>query len=191
LQYKQMVVYTKGRSDADKFVGRAVSGDLTKGVPMVVLINEGTASAAEIVAGALQDQKRAIIMGVRSFGKGSVQTVFPLDNGMGAIKLTTARYYTPSGRSIQAEGIVPDVEVQNLHIPETVKPDEVFSIREAGLENHLTPEQQKTDQQLMQSLLHDEKQADKLPLIYRDYQLYQALNLLKGLTVAHNNTQSM
>ena len=92
-------------------VSRPKGGDLTKGKPLIVLINGGSASASEIVAGALQDQKRATILGTRSFGKGSVQTIIPLGSDNGALQLTTARYYTPSGRSIQAKGIVPDIEV--------------------------------------------------------------------------------
>ena len=105
------IVSTRGRNPEEDQRFTAHGGDLTKGKPLIVLINGGSASASEIVAGALQDQKRATILGTRSFGKGSVQTIIPLGSGNGALRLTTARYFTPSGRSIQAKGIVPDIEV--------------------------------------------------------------------------------
>jgi len=110
-----VIVSVKGRTDDNKLVRSAKAGDLIKGAPIVVLVNAGSASASEIVAGALQDHRRAIIMGQRTFGKGSVQTVIPIGKDT-AIKLTTARYYTPSGRSIQAEGIEPDIVLDNLKI---------------------------------------------------------------------------
>lgn len=128
------IVSTRGRNAEETQVFNAKAGDLTKGKPVVVLINGSSASAAEIVAGALQDHKRATVMGTRSFGKGSVQTIIPL-GGNGAVRLTTARYYTPAGRSIQAKGIEPDIEV----IPEV--PDELKgkdeTKGEAGLRGHL------------------------------------------------------
>src|SRR4029077_6877147 len=102
---------TRGRNIHETQRFRARRGDLTKGKPIIVLINGGSASAAEIVAGALQDNKRAMLVGTRSFGKGSVQTIIPLGAGKGALRLTTARYFTPSGHSIQAKGISPDIEV--------------------------------------------------------------------------------
>ncbi len=105
------IVSTRGRNAEETQRRAAHPGDLTKGKPVIVLINGGSASASEIVAGALQDHKRATLVGTRSFGKGSVQTIIPLGSGNGALRLTTARYYTPSGKSIQAKGIVPDIEV--------------------------------------------------------------------------------
>ena len=106
---KGKIVSTRGRNETQRFNARP--GDLTKGKPIIVLINGGSASAAEIVAGALQDNRRATIVGTRSFGKGSVQIIIPVGPGDGALQLTTARYFTPSGRSIQAKGIAPDIEV--------------------------------------------------------------------------------
>ena len=114
------IVSTRGRDAEETQRFNARAGDLTKGKPLIVLINGGSASASEIVAGALQDQKRATIVGTRSFGKGSVQTIIPLGSGNGALRLTTARYFTPSGKSIQAKGITPDIEVLQ-EVPEEVK----------------------------------------------------------------------
>ncbi|HUN98031.1 MAG TPA: S41 family peptidase [Bradyrhizobium sp.] len=129
------IVSTRGRHPQDDGRYDAISGDLTHGQPLIVLINGGTASAAEIVAGALQDHKRATIVGTQSFGKGSVQTIIPLGQGNGALRLTTARYYTPSGRSIQAEGIIPDIKVSE-QIPKDLKSQNV-AISEAALPGHL------------------------------------------------------
>jgi len=132
---KGEIVSTRGRNaeETQRFSARA--GDLTKGKPIIVLINGGSASASEIVAGALQDHKRATILGTRSFGKGSVQTIIPLGSGNGALRLTTARYYTPSGRSIQAKGIVPDIEVLQ-DVPEELKA-RTDTKGEASLRGHL------------------------------------------------------
>ena len=129
------IVSTRGRNAEETQVFNAKSGDLTKGKPVVVLINGSSASAAEIVAGALQDHKRAAVMGTRSFGKGSVQTVIPLGSN-GGLRLTTARYYTPSGNSIQAKGITPDIEVQQ-DIPQEIKDKLVENKGEAALKGHL------------------------------------------------------
>lgn len=168
------IVSVKGRTKSDRLRHKATPVDLTNGVPMVVLVNGGSASASEIVAGALQDHKRAIIMGEKTFGKGSVQTVVPLGNRT-AIKLTTARYYTPSGRSIQAKGIEPDIILDNFKISENG--DKINRIKEANLSKHLSNDTDKKKKK------KDAKQMrkDRISLAKEDYALYEALNLLKGL----------
>ena len=136
------IVSTKGRNISIASRKNATTGDLVKGLPVVVLINGGSASASEIVAGALQDHKRAIIMGTKSFGKGSVQTVMPVSSS-GAMKLTTARYYTPSGKSIQGEGIKPDIEVKQAKIDYGIKKS---STTEADLRGSIKNDQQADDE---------------------------------------------
>ena len=131
------IVSTRGRNPEESQRFTAKGGDLTKGKPLIVLINGGSASASEIVAGALQDQKRATILGTRSFGKGSVQTIIPLGSGNGALRLTTARYFTPSGRSIQAKGIVPDIEVMQDVSDEIKAKTDISTMGEASLRGHL------------------------------------------------------
>ncbi len=164
-----LVVYTKGRlKDSDMQFEAQADTALPK-TPMVVLINGGSASAAEIVAGALQDHHRAVILGTESFGKGSVQSVMPLDDNTG-IKLTTALYYTPGGRSIQAEGIAPDVTVQRGRL-ELEKSG--FEIREANLRGHLQNARGEREQE----------QLPDSPIAADDYQLGEALNLLRGINV--------
>jgi len=132
---KGEIVSTRGRNAEETQRFNARPGDMTKGKPVIVLINGGSASASEIVAGALQDHKRATLVGTRSFGKGSVQTIIPLGSGNGALRLTTARYYTPSGKSIQAKGIVPDIEVLQ-DVPDELK-SRTDTKGEASLRGHL------------------------------------------------------
>ena len=174
-----LIVYTEGRLSNSHSRFSATPDDLSQGVPIVVLINGGSASASEIVAGALQDHHRAVIMGTDSFGKGSVQTVVPLSKKH-AIKLTTARYFTPGGRSIQAQGIVPDIRVERAKI-ETLPSTE--RITEADLQGHLSSGNGK------ESDSKTRKVQTKEELFNRDNQLYEALNLLKGLHILSLNKQ--
>lgn len=175
---KGKIVYTEGRINNSYIEFNAKPGDAIDDMPLVVLINGGSASASEIVAGALQDHKRAIIVGTKSFGKGSVQTIQELPNG-GAVKLTTARYYTPSGRSIQAEGITPDIVLDRLKISQADEA-EVKALKEADLSGHLT--NGKKDKKSKDKADKSDDKEEK-PLSLTDYQLYEALNLLKGLSI--------
>jgi carboxyl-terminal processing protease len=175
---KGEIVSTRGRrpDSIQRFNARA--GDLAEGLPMVVLINGGSASASEIVAGALQDHRRAIVMGTQSFGKGSVQTIMPV-SGQGAIRLTTARYYTPSGSSIQARGIVPDIEVHEANV-ELV--DDTPARREADLRNSLQNDASKSG---------EGQTADNGgELDATDYQLARAVDLLRGIALYEGRAQA-
>lgn len=163
-----LIVYTEGRLPNSELRFNATQETPAGDIPLVVLINAGSASASEIVAGALQDHSRAVIMGTDSFGKGSVQTILPVSSGRG-VKLTTARYFTPNGRSIQAEGIRPDVVVEDARL--TRLDSEAGQIRERDLSGHLSG-----------STPAAEESADGR-LGQRDYQLYEALNLLKALNI--------
>jgi len=203
-----LVVYTEGRTEDAKMRLNASPEDYLRGtgrsdylknlpaifktVPMVVLINGGSASASEIVAGALQDHKRAVIMGTQSFGKGSVQTILPLGNNT-AIKLTTARYFTPNGRSIQATGIVPDIIAED---PATASLDNAFRLREADLDRHLIngnkkdePAETPAKPAASPKAVPKSKDGDTEKAVItefgakNDYQLNQALNLLKGMHI--------
>jgi carboxyl-terminal processing protease len=169
-----LIVYTEGRLANAKSQFSAQPDDDADGIPLVVLINGGSASASEIVAGALQDHKRAVIMGTDSFGKGSVQTVVPLSEES-AIKLTTARYFTPNGRSIQAHGIAPDIVVERAKVEMLPRGD---SVTEADLQRHLTNGDGKAERD---SRSRRESKQDEL--FASDNQLYEALNLLKGLNI--------
>lgn len=176
---QEMIVYTEGRLPGSKFTALANPGDVLDNAPIVVLINNGSASASEIVAGALKDNKRAIILGTKSFGKGSVQTVLPLDSKTG-IKLTTALYYTPSGVSIQAKGIIPDIIVEEVDVPKnSVKKDTLAGFTEADLNGHLI---NKDNSENTQSKNNENQAGD---LIHEDYQLYAALTVLEGMALAN------
>ena len=168
------VVYTEGRLANSEVQYNATEGDPSDGIPLVILINGGSASASEIVAGALQDHSRAVIMGTESFGKGSVQTIMPLSDSR-AIKLTTARYFTPNGRSIQAQGIVPDILVERAKV--TTIPSG-RRITEADLNGHLDNDSLQTEDDDAESI---RRAASKL--LSTDNQLYEALTLLKGLNI--------
>ncbi len=174
------IVYTQGRTPDSRIEYAAGPDDLLDGAPIVVLVNGGSASASEIVAGALQDHKRAVIMGTQTFGKGSVQSVLPLPRGA-AVKLTTARYYTPSGRSIQAEGITPDIKLENLKLAETEPQSQADQLKEADLAHHLTNGKETTPAKESDAESGAKQPAERL--VETDYQLYEALNLLKGLVL--------
>jgi carboxyl-terminal processing protease len=172
---KGEIVSTRGRKNEEGQRFNAKPGDLLGGLPIVVLINGGSASASEIVAGALQDHRRAILLGTRSFGKGSVQTIIPMGN-QGAIRLTTARYYTPSGRSIQAQGIDPDIVVEPARLE---KLDQPRARREADLRGALRNDQQQPQQQQPGAEGGGQGPADGT----EDYQLQRAFDLLRGLAL--------
>lgn len=167
-----LIVYTQGRVKDSKLQFKAGPDDVLAGAPLIVLVNGGSASASEIVAGALQDQKRALVMGTQTFGKGSVQTIIPLNEST-ALKLTTARYYTPSGRSIQAQGITPDITLERGEFKPLTEQN-LSSLKESDLVRHLGQEASGTE---------EKPKSDQSPLVAEDFQLAEALNVLKGLNI--------
>jgi carboxyl-terminal processing protease len=178
-----LIVYTEGRVSDAKMRFEANPDDILDNAPMVVLVNSGSASASEIVAGALQDHHRAIIMGQKTFGKGSVQTILPLPNDA-ALKLTTARYFTPNGRSIQASGITPDIRIDRLRV-ENLEADPTL-VMEADLNRHLdngNGAETGSDQPEAEDAVPDSVTNEETSLSESDYELYAALNVLKGLTI--------
>lgn len=170
---KGLIVYTEGRLNSSLLKFKAAPDDVLNGAPLVVLVNGGSASASEIVAGALQDHNRAVVMGQPTFGKGSVQTIVPVDAKI-ALKLTTARYFTPKGRSIQAEGIVPDIELNPIQVKEQVRSHR--RLKEADLLDHL-------DNPAANGTKRKKKENNGSSLVEEDFVLNEALNLLKGLAV--------
>ena len=167
-----LIVYTSGRLQESQKRYEARPGDMLSGIPIVTLVNEGSASASEILAGALQDQERSIVIGTNTFGKGSVQTIIPITETR-AVKLTTARYFTPNGRSIQAEGIIPDINVPKHKV---ISPKRgTLKISEKNLSGHLANEKSSRDR------VDEEEKKENPDLVFRDFQLYQALNVLTGL----------
>ncbi len=202
------IVYTEGRVEDAKMEYSANKGDAMDNAPIVVLVNQGSASASEIVAGALKDHKRALIVGQKTFGKGSVQTVLQLDEKT-AVKLTTARYFTPSGRSIQAEGIAPDIELKALKVKGDEETDDMLDpVSEASLSKHLSnpngtdkteskPAEEKTETAPAKTEEKSDEKIDKAidadkaksPLAEEDYQLFEALNILKGMDLVQTRLQ--
>jgi carboxyl-terminal processing protease len=169
------IVYTEGRIRDSQLKFKAAPDDVLEGAPVVVLVNGGSASASEIVAGALQDHRRAVIMGQETFGKGSVQTIVPV-NERTAVKLTTARYFTPNGRSIQAEGIVPDIQLGNVRLTRGEEP--ANRLKESDLAGHLVNPVNGDQEPSEEAEAEDEKEEAA-----EDYALSEALNLLKGLSI--------
>ncbi len=184
-----LVVYTKGRLPDQNMTFQAHANNGKNLYPLVVLVNEGSASASEIVAGAIQDHKRGVIVGTQTFGKGSVQTILPMPDGAG-LRLTTARYYTPNGRSIQAKGIVPDVEVPRLPYVKKAEEEQVLPdfVREADLKNHILNRDDSNKKNTADSSSSEEtianKEKDEIHRrLQQDNQLRSALNILKSLNL--------
>ncbi|MFT7466713.1 MAG: carboxyl-terminal processing protease, partial [Brevundimonas sp.] len=188
-----IVVYTEGRTPTSNSSFPTKPGDILNGAPIVVLMNRGSASASEIVAGALQDHKRALIMGEESFGKGSVQSMLNLQDGFG-LKLTTARYFTPSGRSIQAKGITPDIELENISLNKDEDEDSIdLSQQEKDLKNALSAEEVETleaptdlsAEEIIESQdeISDLRDQEYVDLLKEDYFVHEAMNVLKALKI--------
>ena len=172
-----LIMHTEGRIPGLKYTAMATPGDILHKAPIVVLINNGSASATEVVAGALKDNQRAITVGVKSFGKGSVQTVVPLDE-KNDMRITTGYYFTPKGMSIQDKGITPDIAVEALHIAVS-KTDDKHRLDEANLSHHLANKDSRVE------LIQEQQARDPDKLLHEDYQLYTALTILKGATSNH------
>ena len=189
-----IVVYTEGRTPSSNMSFPTKPGDILNGAPIVVLMNVGSASASEIVAGALQDHKRAIIMGEESFGKGSVQSMMGLQDGYG-LKLTTARYFTPSGRSIQATGITPDIALDNISLKDEEEDSIDFSSQEKDLKNSLSAQDEEepaienptelTPEEILKSQeeITDARDQEFVDLLMEDYYVHEAVNVLKALKI--------
>lgn len=182
------IVSIKGRDADGNREFAATPGDDLDGAPIVVMVNSGSASASEIVASALQDQKRAVLVGDKTFGKGSVQTIMPLQSEA-AIKLTTARYYTPSGRSIQGDGIVPDIALKPLKVAKVENAGEFTPITESDLNGSLLNEKEKQQADKDAEAARKKIVEDEQKLAETDYTLYEALNLLKGLAIVANHAK--
>ena len=194
-----IVVYTEGRTPSSNMSFPTKPGDILNGAPIVVLMNVGSASASEIVAGALQDHKRAIIMGEESFGKGSVQSMMGLQDGYG-LKLTTARYFTPSGRSIQAKGISPYIELDNISLKSEDEEESIdFSSQEKDLKNSLSAQDEEettsedptelTPEEILKSQdeITDARDQEYVDLLMEDYYVHEAVNVLKALKIYKKN----